>query len=352
MQPMYVEVDGRMSDLPCVSAQLVNYNGASDTIECVKSLFDSGHSNISVLVIDNASSKTDQRRLEDELGSHVHLIMNDRNLGFAQAHNLGIRYTRRCTKPKYHLILNNDVVVTHGFLSPLIQALESSDRIGISGPKIKLLNTNILDSAGSIFNNIGSAYSRGNGEEDLGQYDGFEIVPMITSCCMLVKDEVFDRTYPFDDKFFMYLEELDFNMRLWNRGFLPAYVPSSVVYHRFSSSVKRTTANPVLFKQTLEEGNRTRILLKHFPPQSLLRNSHLILLSYLYWQYNTLRIGGFDWFKRLNLNIISGMRDGLKSRREEREYILASWLPQVEHMRLENYIVKAGLMEKKHGWKG
>ncbi|MBC7108503.1 MAG: glycosyltransferase family 2 protein [Methanomassiliicoccales archaeon] len=339
-----------MKEEVSISVQLINYNTAVETIECVESLLNSGFKNFDILVIDNGSNNNEKKLLIDRLNNKVELLLNERNIGFAQAHSVALEYRRKKKNYDFHLIINNDVTVSKGFIYPLLQAFELFQNVGISGPKILLSGTNLLDSAGSIFTNTAYAYSRGNCEYDEGQYNKPEIVPMITACCMLVADEVFEKTYLFDPKFFMYLEELDFNLRVRNFGYQIVYMPTSIVYHKYSSSVKKTIRDQKLlnfYKHLYAEANRTRILLKHFPLSELIRNVHLISLNYLYWELKIIRFCGLKWFKKLNQHIFDAIIDGFRSRKIEKQHKMAKWLPYMERLTLAEYLERAKRAEKK-----
>jgi len=73
------------------------------------------------------------------------IIKNEKNYGFAEGNNIGIRYAMKAFNPEYVLLLNNDTVVDPRFLSELIKVGESDEKIGILGSKIYYYNYNGRD---------------------------------------------------------------------------------------------------------------------------------------------------------------------------------------------------------------
>ena len=66
--------------------------------------------------MDNGSEGDDVRVLKEKFGDYVHIVENERNYGFAEGNNSGIRYSLNAFEPAYLLLLNNDMVVAPDFL--------------------------------------------------------------------------------------------------------------------------------------------------------------------------------------------------------------------------------------------
>lgn len=343
--------EGPIDDKPSICVQLINYNGSQDTLACIDGILKGEYRNLRIVVVDNGSTESENTILKKGIPPEVHLIESKENLGFGRANNLAWKYVKTNIDPEYLLLLNNDTQVTANFLLPLVEVLNNNQEVGAVSPKIMLMGGNHIDSAGSVFTSIGSAYSRGHGEEDEGQYGEEQKVPMVTACCMLIRAKALENTYLFDSNFFMYLEELDLILRLYNRGHQFMFTPHSVIHHEFSHSVKGNIDDKVLFKQCCEEGNRVRILMKHFPFLIIAKNLVPISISFGYWQYRFLTIGGISWWGRLNRNILEGLRDGLESRRCEGEHRNVRWNSYIENWSFINLIRRGQRMEGRYGWK-
>ena len=104
---------------PKVSVILVNWNNFRDTAECLESLKQASYPNLEVVVVDNGSEGDDPRLIRERFGDHVYVIENDKNYGFAEVCNIGIRdaLTRGAD---YVALLNNDTIVAPDFLDELV----------------------------------------------------------------------------------------------------------------------------------------------------------------------------------------------------------------------------------------
>lgn len=327
-----------MSGQPRVAIIIVNWNGAEDTIECVESLQRVSYPNATVVVVDNASTGKDVQRLRTRFGEDIHLLANERNSGFAEGSNIGVRYAIKVLDPQYLLLLNNDTVVDPDFLTELVAVADRDSDIGLVGGKIYIYGTGLIDSAGSLFYNVFLATSRGNLEEDTGQYDYEEEVPMVTAGCCLIRRAILDGTYLFDSAFFMYYEELDFNIRVRKMGFRIVYTPRAAIYHKYSQSVRRFSRatsqesyrRTLLTKRYFQCINRARVILKHCPLGLFLRNLLLILGSYIYYESWFIKNAGVPWTASFNLDLVracfASLEDRFREMSQESEGSWADWM--------------------------
>jgi GT2 family glycosyltransferase len=118
---------------PMASLIILAYNNLSFTQQCLDSISHfTLYSNYEIIVVDNGSSDGTpaylmERKQQDQ---HLYIILNDTNRGFAAGINQGIQASRG----EYILLLNNDIVVTAGWLGGLIRHLEIDPQIGMVGP--------------------------------------------------------------------------------------------------------------------------------------------------------------------------------------------------------------------------
>lgn len=120
------------STYPLVSIVIVTYNNLHYTKLCIESIYSkTAYPNFEVLVVDNNSTdETPQylKELEEEHGN-LRVILNTDNRGFAAANNQGLQIS----KGDYLVLLNNDTIVTRGWLHKLTGHLKDPS-IGIIGP--------------------------------------------------------------------------------------------------------------------------------------------------------------------------------------------------------------------------
>lgn len=235
-------------NFPKVFIIILNWNGLQDTLECLESVFKLNYPNFRVIVVDNGSTD-DCGEIIEKNYPKVILILNGENRGFAGGNNVGIRNALD-QGAEYIWLLNNDTVVDPDALSNMVAEAEKDPGIGIAGSKIYYFGypRKIWFAGSNIDWRRGSSDHIGMGETDIGQYDYVKQVDRVTGCSMLVKNTVCEKVGLFDEKFFLYVEEVDWCVRARKAGFKCIFVPSSVVYHKASISVSRVGIWDKVFK--------------------------------------------------------------------------------------------------------
>ena len=120
---------------PHVSIIILNWNGYIDTIDCIESLKKITYPNHRIIVVDNASSGDDVRILKDKYDDYINIVANDKNYGFPEGCNFGIRHAFE-KGTDYILLLNNDTIVDPEFLTILVQTAEADKLIGVVGSAV------------------------------------------------------------------------------------------------------------------------------------------------------------------------------------------------------------------------
>jgi len=220
-----------------VSVILLNWNQPHFTVACLKSLDLATYPNFEVIVVDNGSKDDSLAQLEKlapELKFKLTLIANEKNQGFAEGNNVGIRVAMK-NGADYVLLLNNDTEVDPGFIEPLVRMAESNPTIGITGPKIFYFDDpKRIWSAGGIFTPAGWTEQLGVNAEDGPEFNQLKKVDYVSGCAMLVKRAVIEKAGMLDPRFFIYYEETDWCARTAKAGFTIWYVPQSVLWHKIS----------------------------------------------------------------------------------------------------------------------
>ena len=263
---------------PKVSIIILNWNGLKDTIECLESLRKITYPNYEVIVVDNGSRGNDADVLEKKYKDYIKLIRNKENLGFAGGNNVGIKIT----KGKYIFILNNDTKVDKNCLERLIEVSEKDNKIGMSAPKIlSFKNPRVIDSVGINIYPDGMSRGRGRMKIDKGQYNHDKEILLPSGCAALYKKTMINEIGLFDEDFFAYCEDTDLGLRGRLAGWKAILVPSAIVYHHYSKTVKEYSD----FKAFLVERNHFWVALKNFPLSLLLLLPFWTALRYFFLIY-------------------------------------------------------------------
>ena len=219
----------------------INYNGLKDTCELLETLPLEDNS-LEVIVVDNASKENEASIIEQRYPM-VKVIRSPQNLGFAGGNNLGIK----AAHGRYMFFLNNDTVLRHqtSDIRPLIDRLESSDKIGAVCPKIRFSwEHHPIQYAG--YTPLSPITMRnhaiGFGEDDHGQYDTPHPTPYAHGAAMMVKREVIDKAGLMPECYFLYYEELDWSMMIRRAGYDIWYEPACTIYHKESQTTGQASA--------------------------------------------------------------------------------------------------------------
>lgn len=221
---------------PAVAIVILNWNGLSDTLECLESLSTLDQDVCRLFVADNGSTDDSLKVISSQY-PQVRLIANQANLGFAEGNNRAIQEALK-TEIDYILLLNNDTVVDSFIVSAFLDAAERMPNAGVFGAKIYThAQPNRLWFAGGYWDARTLSFNEiGTGEADHGQYDELTETDWVIGCAMFVRAEVFRKIGLLEPKFFLNNEEIDFCSRARRAGFACAYVPNAKLWHKISVS--------------------------------------------------------------------------------------------------------------------
>jgi len=240
-----------------VSVIIVNWNGFKDTLVCLASLakINKKYADLTVIVVDNGSTNESVREIRQKFPA-VTLLETGKNLGFTGGNNFGMHYAL-AHGADFVWLLNNDTFVDPNVLS--FVSVFKDPKVGIAGSKIYFApehefhhdrykaqeRGNVLWYAGGIVDwaNVYASH-RGVDEVDRGQYDATSETPFITGCSLMIRKEVIEKIGMLDDRYYLYLEDLDFCLRAKEAGYKLMYVPSSVLWHVNAGSSARP-GNPL-----------------------------------------------------------------------------------------------------------
>ena len=114
-----------------ISVIVLSFNNIKYTLECLNSIIEhTAYPNYEIILVDNNSDEKTQKILKEIKNDKIKLILNRANLGFAKGNNIGIKNSLG----DYIILLNNDTVVTKGWMFNLIKTLEKDKSIGAVGP--------------------------------------------------------------------------------------------------------------------------------------------------------------------------------------------------------------------------
>lgn len=213
------------------------------------------YANLEVLVVDNASSDRSAEGLEDACDAVLHL---DSNRGYGAAINAVVRSrlstADRC--PEYFLVLNNDILLAEDTVARLVDAALRHGP-GVYGPKVlrAAAPTHLEAAWGRLTHSHVLAHFTARNALDDARWRETRQVPLLLGSALLIHRSVFERCGFFDERFFMYHEEVDFLYRVQLSGLPSFFCPCARAFHVGGHSTRKdpsqkiywTRRNTVLF---------------------------------------------------------------------------------------------------------
>ncbi len=250
--------------LPKVAVVILNWNGKHFLEAFLPSVLSSTYPNLELVVGENASTDGSQVFLRSNFPT-VRIIENQINLGFAAGYNEVLKQV----EADYLVLLNSDVEVTPGWIEPVIELMETNERIAVAQPKIKMQKSKELfeyaGAAGGYLDWYGYPFCRGRifdtVETDNGQYDTDTEIFWASGAAFFIKKKCWNESGGFDADFFAHMEEIDLCWRLKNAGYRIMCAAKSEVYHVGGGTLNAESP----YKTYLNFRNNLVMLIKNLP---------------------------------------------------------------------------------------
>ena len=221
-----------------------------------------------VIIADNASADASLEYVKANFPA-LRIIALDSNYGFAEGYNKALEQV----DAEYYILLNSDVEVTQGWITPLLSFMDANSDVVACQPKLlDYNNKDFFEYAGALggfIDRYGYPFCRGRifdtVEKDCAQYDDACPIFWATGAAMMVRSKAFWAVGGFDSRFFAHMEEVDLCWRLRSRGGEIYSVPGSKVYHIGGATLHKS--NPR--KTFLNFRNNLLMLYKNLPEKEL-----------------------------------------------------------------------------------
>jgi GT2 family glycosyltransferase len=223
-----------------ITGSIVTYHNPKSYIIKVINSFLGDYKQRFLFVIDNSSNDLLSDLCKD---SRIHYIHNMTNIGFGAAHNIAFREAYKLNS-SYHILLNPDVYFKPSIIDNLFMKLKADSSIGLMMPKIiypngrtqhlcKLIPTPIdLLLRRFIFNKKFKTKLDNKYELRFFSYEKEIEIPILSGCFMVLRTSVVQKINGFDERFFMYLEDVDLCRRVGELSRV-LYYPEVEVTHNY-----------------------------------------------------------------------------------------------------------------------
>ncbi len=212
---------------PKVSIIIPVYNKIEYTLTCLTSIYEyTGPLSYEIIIVDDNSSDTTRSISEQVQG--LKYLRNDNNLGYIRSCNIGAE----AATGEYLVFLNNDTVVTEGWVEELVRTFQLEQSAGIVGPKLISPNSRLQEAGGIVWRD-GSAWNYGKGDDPAKpQYNYVRKVDYCSGACFAIPGYLFKELGGFDRRYVpAYYEDTDIAFKVKDAGKDVFYQPLSEIIH-------------------------------------------------------------------------------------------------------------------------
>ncbi len=264
-----------------IAIVILNWNGASMMHRYLPGVLRYSREEATVYVADNASTDNSVEMLRRDF-PECRIIQLEKNWGFAEGYNKALAQV----DAEYYVLLNSDVDVTHHWLTPLVEFMDSHPNAAVCQPKLLSVADHdcfeYAGASGGFIDRYGYPFCRGRifdtVEKDNGQYDYRQQIHWATGAALMIRAADYKAVGGLDGRFFAHNEEIDMCWRLRIAGRQVWCVPESRVYHVGGGTLPK--GNPM--KTFLNFRNNLTMLYKCLPDAELAKVMRMrFLLDYI-----------------------------------------------------------------------
>ena len=264
-----------------LSIIVLSYNTRALTVNCFKSIGEIYKSSlgekIELILSDNASEDKTSEAVES-LKLRVKIVKNDKNLGFSKGNNQGVKKAIG----RYLFFLNSDTEIKDDGILRMVDFMEKNSKVGILGAKLLNKDGSSQKSAGSFYNLFQTLLSL-LGLERLGLVKKSpketEKVDWVSGAALMIRADLFRKLRGFDEKIFMYMEDVDLCFRANEIGFKTYFYPNINLIHREHGSSNRAFAINQIYQGLLYFYRKHKPYWQYFAVKGLLIGKALIAVT-------------------------------------------------------------------------
>lgn len=222
---------------------ILNWNGKKLLEQFLPSVVNFSSEEATIYVADNASTD-DSIKFIKEFYPTVQIVENAINGGYAKGYNDALQHI----DADIYCLLNSDIEVTEGWLTPVINLFKQEKNTAIIQPKLldfkDKTKFEYAGAGGGFVDLYGYPYCRGrvfnNLEIDNGQFNDVADIFWASGACLFIRSKVYHQLGGFDEDYFAHQEEIDLCWRAQNEGYSIKYVGNSTVYHVGGATLQET----------------------------------------------------------------------------------------------------------------
>ena len=238
---------------PLISIIIPSKNQSQLLRQCLLSINSkTAYKNYEIIVIDNGSTEKVFYELMDEariIFKLFHHVQTDSSFNFSSLINLG----SKIASGQYLVMLNNDTeVISADWLGTLL-SYAAINNVGVVGCKLLYPNSTIQHAGIMIYKNGIVKHLFAGYDRNCTEVSVCKNYPAVTAAALMVSKEKFEMINGFDEAFAVDFNDIDFCLRLQQKGFINLYIPEAELVHHESVSRRHPLSHPAKYKQFKQE---------------------------------------------------------------------------------------------------
>lgn len=294
---------------PLVSVIFPTLNGWKDTKLTLKSLYRLNYpaKNLEIIIIDNNSSDGTPI-LVRKMFPKVSVYIQQENLGYSKAVNIGIRKSRG----KYILLSNNDITFEKNYLKNMVELAQTDPNIGIIGSKVYLKSQKNKYGFGGLKINPYLGFFK----YDLTNLDCVRDCDVPPTGGFFVRKKIFKTVGLLDEGFFLYFEDIDFSIRVKKAGYKILFNPASISFHGQSHTAYRE----IPYEKIIYQGYKSkwRCIFKHLTFLQILTSLFLQFFVTIHIENKRSTIKTYTPFLKAFLWNVSNLKETINIRNKSK----------------------------------
>ena len=262
MSKRLISIDGLPKNMD-LSIIILNYKTKNLIKELLKNFAELNlQYKYEIIVVDNNSHD----KIEETVKKfdNIKFVQSNKNKGFAGGNNIGIKEATG----KYIMICNPDLAILSNGIQVMYDYMESHPEVGLAGPRLINADKSIQYSCTSFPDWHLPLYRRtslGNSAKGQAWLDKYLMkdsnhqqnfyTPALFGACMIVRKSALEKVGLLDERYFMYMEDLDWSRRFWENNYKVAYIGQAEIVHLH----RRESAESNIFKSLFAKSARYHI---------------------------------------------------------------------------------------------
>ncbi len=226
-----------------VAVVILNWNGKTLLKKFLPSVVKYSMDEAEIYIADN-NSTDDSISFIKQNYPEIKIVQNKKNGGYAKGYNDALQHI----DADVYALVNSDIEVTSGWLTPVIDQFKNNPNTVAVQPKLLDFKDKskfeYAGAAGGFVDFMGYPYCKGrifmDLETDQNQYDNSYDIFWATGACFFIRSEIYHKLNGFDEDYFAHQEEIDLCWRIQNEGYKIQYVGASTVYHVGGATLKES----------------------------------------------------------------------------------------------------------------